>query len=335
MIDLLLAKGILPDFLIRFGIRNLLKQRLEEIYFQEKDKYLYDFLNLMNSSPIAVKTEKANEQHYELPSGFYKYVLGNNLKYSCCYYDGDELLSVAEEKMLKLTSERAQLQNGQKVLELGCGWGSLTLHIAKNYPNSSITGISNSKEQKKFIDEKARVLNLSNVKILTQDMNDFQPLGEFDRIVSVEMFEHIRNYRELFYRLKNCLSNNGKFFMHIFVHKNIPYLFEPKDETDWMSKYFFSGGMMPSDKLLYEFQNIFQIEEHWQVNGTHYSKTSEHWLENMDTHKTEIMDIFQEHYGKEARKWFEYWRVFFMACSELWKYRDGEEWFVSHYLLKK
>ena len=338
MIDSLLAKGIVPDFLVRLGIRNLLKQRISEITFKnqnDKKKYLEEFISVMKSSPIAEKADKANEQHYEVPSDFYQYVLGEKLKYSCCYYEVEETLNEAEGKMLEITTQRANLQDGQKILELGCGWGSLTLFMAEKFPHSSIVGISNSKEQKKFIDAKASSMNLLNVKVITQDMNDFQPFDRFDRIVSVEMFEHIRNYKELLSRLKNSLFDNGRIFIHIFVHKETPYFFEPKDTSDWMSKYFFSGGMMPSNKLLYHFDDVFQVEDHWEVNGIHYSKTAEDWLKNMDSHKGKIMKLFKRHYGNEAQKWFHYWRVFFMACSELWKYKGGKEWFVSHYLLKK
>ena len=339
MIDYLLEKNILPDSLIRVGIRNLLGQRLKEINspnVHDYDERLKKFVNELKTSPVAVKTDAANEQHYEVPTEFYQYCLGDNLKYSCCYYEGNETLTEAEEKMLELTTKRADLQDGQDILELGCGWGSLSLFMAKKFPNSKITVVSNSKIQKAHIDETAQKRGLNNLTVVTCDMNEFSIDAQFDRIVSVEMFEHMRNYQELLKRVSGFLKDDGKIFIHIFVHKDSPYLFEVQDESDWMSKYFFSGGMMPSDHLLYYFNDDLKVTNHWRVNGTHYSKTAEHWLENMDKNRTKIMKLFSDFYGKsEALKWFSYWRVFYMSCSELWKYDGGNTWFVSHYLLEK
>lgn len=337
MIDQLLSKNIVPEFAIRTGIRKLLKDRLKEITPSSSgfDPEI-EFIKIMDSSPVAIKTQEANEQHYEVPSKFYEYVLGKNLKYSCAYFDANESLSVAEEKMLELTCKRAELKDGQKILELGCGWGSLTLFMAKKYPNAEITAVSNSNTQRKFIMEQAKTRNLKNLNVITCDANDFQTDLKFDRCVSVEMFEHMRNYRSLLKRVSSFLNENGKLFIHIFVHNKYPYTFDVKDESDWMSKYFFSGGIMPSNNLLYHFEDIFKVEEHWQVNGEHYAKTSEAWLKNMKEKKSEILTLFKEHYPKgEHIKWYSYWKIFFMACAELWKFRDGKEWYVSHYLLTK
>lgn len=339
MINTMLEKNLLPDPLVRFGIRNLLKQRInedigknEEIKKQKKA----DFIQKQSSFPIAVNTLDANEQHYEVPTEFYHFVLGKNKKYSCGHWDNSTNLDDAETEMLEITTQRAKLVDGQDILELGCGWGSLTLYMGQKYPNSKITAVSNSKTQKAFIDSEAKKRGLDNITVITCDINKFDIDGKFDRVVSVEMFEHMRNYEKLLGKIKKFLKDDGKLFVHIFVHKDTPYYFDVKDDSDWMSKYFFSGGIMPSDDLLYHFENQFKVVEHTKVNGVHYSKTAEAWLENQDKNKKEIMELFENHYGKkEALKWFSYWRVFFMACSELWKYKNGEEWFVSHYLLEK
>lgn len=336
----MLEKNILPDPIVRFGIRNLLKQRIKEDIGEDQEKKAFNknqFIRKQSSFPIAVNTVDANEQHYEVPTDFYQYVLGKNKKYSCGHWDKSNNLDDAEKEMLEITTQRAKLENGQKVLELGCGWGSLTLFMAKKYPNMQITAVSNSKTQKDFIDKTAKDRGLKNINVITCDINEFDITdANFDRVVSVEMFEHMRNYKMLLGKIKGWLKDDGKLFVHIFVHKDTPYFFDVKDESDWMSKYFFSGGIMPSDDLLYHFEDLFKVVNHDVVNGIHYSKTAEAWLENQDKNKEVIMDLFTNHYGAaQALKWFSYWRIFFMACSELWKYKDGNEWFVSHYLLEK
>ena len=338
--DPLIEKNLIPDFLLRIGIRNLLEQRLKDEVkgnLEEQHEYFMNFISELKKSPIAVNTRDANEQHYEVPTEFYLKALGKNLKYSCAYYDeGVHSLDVAEEKMLNLTCERAELKDGMKILELGCGWGSLSLWMASHYPNSKITAVSNSTTQKEYIDDQAKQRGLNNLTILTSDMNVFEIDQKFDRIVSVEMFEHMRNYQKLLAKLSSFLNDDGKMFIHIFTHKYFSYLFEVKDANDWMSKYFFSGGIMPSDHLLLYFNDHFKIEKHWRVNGKHYQKTSEDWLKNMDKAKSELMPVFEKHYGKkDAIKWWSYWRIFFLACAELWGYKNGDEWFVSHYLFNK
>lgn len=339
MLDSIISSGLVPDFIIRTGIRKLLKERIKEITpppphsLEEVKK---KFVEMMKSSPLAVQTRDANEQHYEVPTDFYLYCLGPNLKYSCAYFDPGDTLEQAEIKMLERTVNMAKIKDGDKVLELGCGWGSLTLFMAKKFPNSPITGVSNSATQKAHIEQKAKDRGLNNVRIITADMNQFNIDEKFDRVVSVEMFEHMRNYEILLSKISSWLNDKGTLFVHIFVHRSTPYLFEVKDDSDWMSKYFFSGGMMPSDDIFTFFQDKFKLVEHVRYNGTHYAETSEQWLVNTDKNKEKIMEIFRKHYGeKEAGKWLEYWRIFFMACAELWKYDNGREWFVSHYLLEK
>lgn len=340
MIDYLLAKNILPDSIVRYGIRNLLKQRInEDIGSSESEKNIKkeSFVKKQRSyEKIAVQTTEANEQHYEVPTEFYHFCLGKNKKYSCCYFNNPtDDLDTAEITMLEKTVENAKLEDGMDILELGCGWGSLSLFMAKKFPNSRITAISNSNTQREFIERTAKERNLNNLKIVTCDINEFDIDKKFDRVVSVEMFEHMRNYEMLLRKVSNFLKDDGKLFVHIFVHKDVPYFFDVKDESDWMSKYFFSGGIMPSSDIFNYYQHLFKIVEQKNINGKHYAFTAEAWLENMDKNKEEIMDLFKKHYKDEAKKWFSYWRIFYMSCAELWKYKDGEEWFVSHYLMEK
>lgn len=335
----LLEKDVVPDRLIRMGIRHLLAERLQLESKGDPElqqRHLSDFIQMLKASPIAVDTSLANQQHYEVPTRFYELTLGTHLKYSSGYWPaGVNNLDAAEEAMLNLTCQRAELTNGQHVLELGCGWGSLSLYMAARYPESRFVVVSNSRTQKQHIDRRMRELGIKNLSVVTADMNVFETEERFDRIVSVEMFEHMRNYERLLERLSTFMKPSGKMFIHIFVHREYAYLFEVKDETDWMSKYFFTGGMMPSDHLLLYFPEYFQIERHWRVSGMHYHRTAEAWLQRMDANREEILKIFAETYGAEqALKWFSYWRIFFMSCAELWGYNGGREWFVSHYLFK-
>jgi cyclopropane-fatty-acyl-phospholipid synthase len=340
MIDFLLAKNLLPDTVVRLGIRNLLKQRInEDIGNNEviKTNKKKEFVEKQKSySKIAVQTTEANEQHYEVPTEFYHYCLGLRKKYSCCYFNNEtDDLNTAEVVMLEKTVENAQLKDGMEILELGCGWGSLTLFMAEKFPNSKITAVSNSNTQREFITNTAKEKGFNNVNVITCDINDFDIEDKFDRVVSVEMFEHMRNYEMLLNKVRKFLKDDGKLFVHIFAHKDVPYFFDVKDESDWMSKYFFSGGIMPSSDIFTYYSNLFKVVDQKNINGVHYALTSEAWLKNMDDNKEEIMQLFKKHYGNEAKKWFSYWRVFYMSCAELWKYKNGEEWFVSHYLMEK
>jgi cyclopropane-fatty-acyl-phospholipid synthase len=338
----LLERGLLPDFLIRVGIRRLLRERLQEEDRggpEAQQQHLMKLIARLRQSPIAINTADANQQHYELPCGFFERVLGPHLKYSSCYYrHPDETLDEAESNMLALTAERARLEDGDRILELGCGWGSLSLWMAQHYPRSAITAVSNSRTQKRFIDARAAERGLTNLEVITCDANQltFPETTRFDRVVSVEMFEHMRNYETLMSRIAGWLAPRGTLFVHIFTHRGYAYPFEVRDESDWMAKFFFTGGIMPSDDLLLYFQSDLRIVDHWQVDGRHYSRTSEQWLENMDRHRAEIEPILAETYGEaEVRRWWVYWRVFFMSCAELWGYANGREWMVSHYLFSR
>lgn len=338
MIDALLEKDLLPDGLIRLGIRRLLRQRLAEIEHPSPEIQVAQFAEALRPMPIAVNTAESKEQHYEVPTLFYQKCLGPRLKYSSGYYEhGTESLAQAEEAMLALTCSRARLADGQDILELGCGWGSLTLWMAEKYPRARITGVSHSRTQREHILGEAQRRGLANVSIITCDMNDFSaPAGGFDRVVSVEMFEHMKNWPRLMAHIARWLRPGGHFFAHVFTHSRFAYHFEVRDESDWMSKYFFTGGMMPAHNLFIQFQDDLKLVTDWKVNGKHYARTSEHWLRNMDAHQAEIMPLFAQTYGAgSAVKWWAYWRVFYLACAELWAFRDGEEWHVSHYLFRK
>ena len=333
-------KGFLPDLLIRLGIKRLCGQRLSEVSAlgpEALEESHQQWIDLSTVSPIAIVPEKANEQHYEVPPRFFELVLGANLKYSSGYWPkGVSSLDESEHEMLKITCERAGLVDGQDILELGCGWGSLTCFMAQNFPNSKITAVSNSKDQRNFIEQKNDKLNLQNIKVITADMNDFSTDEKFDRVVSIEMFEHMRNYDELLKRIEGWLNQNGKLFVHIFSHKKIAYPFEDKSDGDWMAREFFSGGQMPSHRLLMSFPGRMKAEASWRVDGTHYEKTSRAWLEKMDKNKKAVVKVFSNTYGeKTANIWFQRWRIFFMSCEVLFGFNEGSEWGVSHYLFEK
>ena len=332
--------GYMPDFFIRSGIRRMQKERI--IWSKTRsvssiEEHHQSWVHKMKDSPIAYVPDKANEQHYEVPPLFFENVLGKHLKYSSGYWpDGVNTLDGSEYEMLKLSSQRAEIVDGQNILELGCGWGSLTLFMAENYPKCSITAVSNSKDQRKFIESKCKERALENVCVITADMNVFSIDDSFDRVVSIEMFEHMRNYERLLNRVAGWLKPGGKLFIHIFSHKTLVYPFTEEGEGDWMGRNFFSGGIMPSHQLLLYFQNDLRIESSWRISGSHYEQTSLAWLNKMDSRRNEIIEIFNESYGKDqASIWFQRWRIFFMACEVLFGYDYGREWGVSHYRFVK
>jgi cyclopropane-fatty-acyl-phospholipid synthase len=336
----LAERSRLPDALIRMGIRHLNRTRLKqeaERFGSDREAVIVELVKAMENSPVALSTHRANEQHYEVPAGFFEKVLGKHLKYSSALWPaGTATLDQAEAEMLALTAERAALADGMDILELGCGWGSLTLWNATHYPNSRITAVSNSASQRDYIEKQCRERSLDNVEVITADMNQFYSDRRYDRIISVEMFEHMRNWATLLDRINSWLKGQGSVFIHIFCHRQYAYPFESDGDDNWMGRTFFTGGMMPSDDLMFHFQKDLAVEKHWQVSGVHYQKTAEAWLANMGKHRDEIVPILAATYGSTAADlWFQRWRIFFMACGELWGYAGGDEWMVSHYRLKK
>jgi cyclopropane-fatty-acyl-phospholipid synthase len=337
---LLAEYGWVPDALIRLGVRRLCAQRLREESAGEPVAAWARFtrrVEELRSSPVAIHTDAANQQHYELPARFFELCLGQRLKYSGCLFTrGDESLDDAEEAMLALYGERAQLADGQDILELGCGWGSLTLWMAEHFPQSRITAVSNSRRQLKFIEARCRSAGLSNVRVITCDVNRLElQLAQFDRVVSVEMFEHVRNHASLLHGIASWLRPGGKLFVHIFCHRELLYPFETDGADDWMGRHFFTGGLMPSADMLLWFQDDLRIERQWRLSGTHYAKTANAWLANQDAHRAEVLAVLRKAYGDAAPIWCQRWRMFWMACAGLFGYRGGNEWLIGHYRFSK
>ena len=334
-------RGRLPDALLRLGIRRMCAARLREETAggieasAERQRARIDELR---ASPIAIETDAANTQHYELPPAFFRLCLGHHLKYSACYWDDSTPdLDAAEARMLGLYGKRAELADGQQILELGCGWGSLTLWMAARFPNARITAVSNSRPQREFIEARCRERDLANVEVVTTDVNLLSlDAGRFDRVVSIEMFEHMRNYEHLLQRVGAWLKPGGKLFVHIFCHKTLAYPFETQGEDNWMGRHFFTGGLMPAADTLLHFQRDVAIEERWLLPGTHYEKTANAWLANQDRNRDAVMQVLEQSYGPhQARLWHQRWRMFWMACAELFGYAGGSEWLVAHYRFGK
>jgi cyclopropane-fatty-acyl-phospholipid synthase len=333
----LAERGVLPDALVRQGIRHLCAQRLREETAGGLDQRAARFaecIEMLRESPVAIHTAEANAQHYELPPAFFQLCLGKRLKYSGCYYThGHESLDEAEVAMLELYGDRAELKDGQSILELGCGWGSLTLWMAESYPNAKIVAVSNSNQQREFIESQCRQRQLLNVRAITQDVNRLELDPEqFDRCVSVEMFEHMRNYEILLSRIAGWLRPGGKLFVQIFAHATLMYPFETAGASNWMGRHFFTGGLMPASDTLLWFQRDLKIERRWHIDGTHYQRTANHWLANQDSRRDQVMSTFVTAYGRKAAAlWFQRWRMFWMSCAELFGYANGREWLVAHY----
>jgi cyclopropane-fatty-acyl-phospholipid synthase len=334
-------RGLLADGLVRWGIRQMCARRLTDesqggaaaqaLRYQQR-------LAQLRTTQLALHTDAANLQHYELPPDFFRHCLGPRLKYSSAYYPtGLESLAEAEEAMLQLYGQRAQLHDGQDILELGCGWGSLTLWMAERYPNARVCAVSNSNQQRAHIEARCRERGLRNVRVVTCDINSLElPAAAFDRCVSIEMFEHMRNYDTLLARIACWLRPQGKLFVHIFAHRALMYPFATDGADNWMGRHFFTGGLMPATDTLLWFQRDLQVEAHWQLDGTHYQRTANHWLKNQDARKAEVMQVLTAFYGEShARLWFQRWRMFWMACAETFGYQGGQQWLVAHYLLSQ
>ena len=337
----LLATGIdlaerapLPDAALRMGVSALVEGARRRIV-RQNDPQEEAFAADMVRHPIAEHADAANSQHYELPEAFFGLVLGPRRKYSSCLYTpAATTLAQAEEAALAQTCAHAELADGQTILELGCGWGSLSLWMAEQYPNARITSVSNSASQREYIERQARARGLKNLKIITADMNDFATMALFDRVVSVEMFEHMSNWRTLLERVRGWLKPDGRVFIHIFTHRSTPYRFDHTDDADWIGRYFFTGGIMPSHGLLARFPDLFEVEENWVWNGRNYERTALDWLANFDRNHVEIAHILKGVYGADAGVWSKRWRLFFLATAGLFGARRGEEWAVSHYRLR-
>lgn len=344
-LDKLLARAW-PDPLIKLVVRAILKRKVKTQKIADVEKrrdYMDRFVENLKTQSIALHTADANEQHYELPPAFFQKILGKYLKYSCGYWPSNTPLNKAsldldrsEEDMLALTCRRAEIGSGQKILDLGCGWGSTALYMARKYPGAEITAVSNSRLQICHIEKEAKNKGYSNLKALKADINDLELTDRFDRVVSVEMFEHMRNYEALLEKISCFIKPGGKLFIHIFTHHTYPFLYENLSGRDWMARHFFTGGTMPSADLLHYFLSNFFLQKQWAVSGRHYRYTLEAWLQKMDRQREEIYPLFIETYGQEeAEKWWNYWRLFFLSCAEFFGYNSGNEWYVSHYLLKK
>jgi len=328
-----LESAPLPDAMTRTGVRWLVEQTRRRLA-AAPPALETAFARDMSRRPIAENAAEANAQHYELPPEFFALALGPRRKYSCCLYRLGDDLATAEAAALAATCRHADLQDGQSILELGCGWGSLSLWMAERYPNARITAVSNSSSQRRHIEEEAARRGLGNLRVITADMNTFKIDQAFDRILSVEMFEHMSNWPALLARVRGWLKPEGRLFVHVFTHASTPYRFDVADPGDWVARHFFAGGVMPSHGLIGRFGDLFEVEADWRWNGLNYERTALDWLANYDRNAAEVMAVLRPVYGAEAKLWFRRWRLFFLATAGLFGHQGGTVWGVSHYRLR-
>jgi len=324
----------LPDVIIRAAIHRLCSRTATRLASGSGDRDAA-FAREMAGRAIAEHAEVAHSRHDEVPAAFFAHMLGPNLKYSSCYYkNAASTLQEAEEEALRQTVEHAGLGDGQSILELGCGWGSLSLFMARQYPRARIVAVSDSTLQRDHIEGEGKKRGLANLRVVSADMNTFDPADGFDRVLSVEMFEHMMNWRQLLTRVRSWLKPDGRFFMHIFTHRAGTYLFDRADREDWVAQHFFTGGMMPSHQLIRQYADLLAVEKDWRWSGTHYQRTALDWLANFDSHSDEIEAVLRTVYGHDTHLWMRRWRRFLLTTSGLFGYADGDEWGVSHYRMR-
>ncbi|HOY69043.1 MAG TPA: class I SAM-dependent methyltransferase [Candidatus Ozemobacteraceae bacterium] len=336
----LVETGFMPDILVRLGLRTLNWAKLYREHrgdLESRSETFRTLLSRLKLSPIAVSEEQNRRNHFEVPPEFFGCVLGTRLRFTCCYFPfGSESLDDAEESMLRLTAERARLANGQKILDLSCGWGDLTLWMAERFPDAQITAVTRSVAQCRHVTRLARQRDLRNVEVTTSDIAHYCSPRKFDRIIATETLERCRNYQELMHRIAGWLEKDGLFFVQMFMHRELAYVYDSISDDDWMGKRFFTGGLMPSDDLLLHFQDEMAITDHWRLSGRHYAMTAEHWLQRLDAARAELLPLLEETYGKtRGMLWFRRWRVFFLSIAEMFDCWGGEEWGVSQYLFRK
>jgi len=339
-VDALIDACRLPDPVLSATIRRLLGARRSA-----DAPAAAELAEALWAGPVTVAADLANVQHYEVPSEFFELILGERLKYSAAWWpDGVSTLDAADEAMLELTCQRAGLADGQDVLELGCGWGSLTLWMAERFPAARIVAVSNSSTQRRFILDRAASRGLTNVTVITADVGDLGMTAHtdvvgperFDRIISVEMFEHVRNHRELGRRIAHWLRPGGELFVHVFAHRSHPYLFEVGGAGDWMARHFFTGGMMPSEDWVPDAIDALDHRQTWRFDGRHYTRTLAAWRERLEERREAVIEVLSRGASAtEGERRYHRWRTFLIACEELFSARRGREWGVVHHRMSR
>ena len=324
----------LPDVIIRAAIHRLCSRTAARLATGNAESDAW-FADAMAARAIAEYTDEANARHDEVPAAFFAHVLGPNRKYSSCFYkEPASTLQEAEEEALRQTVEHADLADGQSILELGCGWGSLSLWMARQFPHSLVTAVSNSNSQREYIEGEAAQRGLANLRVIT---SGHEPVRARSAVRPCRLRRDVRAHDELA-RIDDprarWLKPDGRFFLHIFTHRSGAYLFDRADGEDWIAQHFFTGGVMPSHHLIRQYADLFEVEKEWRWSGVHYQRTAQDWLDNFDSHRDEIERVLRKVHGGETALWMRRWRWFLLATAGLFGYADGSEWGVSHYRLK-